>query len=309
MKKLFTTLLLFCLITGVNAQNNLNGKIYDKHPTIDIAEKFLQSYVKADAEAITKLITDDFKGLDLKAFIQNSQYWANNFINFSIKKRGDSYPDALEYKKDDIWVNSFNIFYGINKKTGFKVETPFDCSFVFNADGTKIKTMHFYINTAMLNKNDESDQTLTNGILYKHHPNIVKVRKMVSNMALGRVVEMYADFTPDAEFADINYPYDTLFPKVKKSIEDRKKDLAPFFENIEIEGIDEIGYPDMLDHEGPGSVVDSWWSMRLINKKTKKAFKILLVYMHTFNADGKIEQEMAFYNGSQIADSYIENKK
>ena len=301
---------------GVNAQKNPNGVIYDKHPSIDVVEKFMQAFVKGDAATMTSLTTDDFKaynsmntnwdykGQDLKTCISNAQNYANNYTNFSITKRGASYPDALEYKKDGIWVYTYNVFFAINKKSGFKIQSPYDCTFIFNTEGTKIKIMNFYMSTAMLVKNAESEQTLTNGIIYKNHPNIVKVRKLVANFSLANMDGMFVDFAPNARFNDLNYAYG-----VSKSIEERKKDLTPFLENIEIEGIDEIGYPDMLDHDGPSSVVDSWWSMRLRNKKTNKKFKIALIFSHTFNDQGQIQSENAYYNGSQLADSYTETKK
>jgi len=316
MKKLLSTLLLLCMIIGVNAQKNANGVIYDKHPAIDVVENFMKAFVKGDAATMTSLTTDDFKaynamntnwdykGQDLATCIRNAQNYANNYTNFSITKRGTSYPDALEYKKDGIWVYTYNMFFAINKKSGFKIESPYDCTFIFNAEGTKIKSMNFYMNTAMLLKNTESEQTLTNGILYKNHPNIVKVRKLVANFSLANMDGMFTDFAPNARFNDLNYAYG-----VSKGIEERKKDLTPFFENIEIIGIDEIGYPDMLDHDGPSSVVDSWWSMRLRNKKTNKKFKLALVFSHTFNDQGQIQTESAYYNGSQLADSYTETKK
>ncbi|MEY4919440.1 MAG: hypothetical protein RLZZ431_622 [Bacteroidota bacterium] len=307
MKKLFSTFLLLCVLMGVNAQKNPNGVIYDKHPSID---------VKGDAATMTSLTTDDFKafnamntnwdykGQDLATCIRNAQNYANNYTNFSITKTEGSYPDALEYKKDGLWVYTFNMFFAINKKSGFKIQSPYDCAFIFNAEGTKIRRMNFTMNTAMLVKNAESEQTLTNGILYKNHPNIVKVRKLVANFSLANMDGMFTDFAPNARFNDLNYAYG-----VSKNIEERKKDLTPFFENIEIIGIDEIGYPDMLDHDGPSSVVDSWWSMRLRNKKTNKKFKIALVFSHTFNDQGQIQTESAYYNGSQLADSYTETKK
>ena len=316
MKKLFSTFLLLCVLMGVNAQKNPNGVIYDKHPAIDVVEKFMQAFVKGDAATMTSLTTDDFKafnamntnwdykGQDLATCIRNAQNYANNYTNFSITKREGSYPDALEYKKDGLWVYTFNMFFAINKKSGFKIQSPYDCAFIFNAEGTKIRRMNFTMNTAMLVKNAESEQTLTNGILYKNHPNIVKVRKLVANFSLANMDGMFTDFAPNARFNDLNYAYG-----VSKNIEERKKDLTPFFENIEIIGIDEIGYPDMLDHDGPSSVVDSWWSMRLRNKKTNKKFKIALVFSHTFNDQGQIQTESAYYNGSQLADSYTETKK
>jgi len=316
MKKLFSTFLLLCVLMGVNAQKNPNGVIYDKHPSIDVVEKFMQAFVKGDAVTMTSLTTDDFKafnamntnwdykGQDLATCIRNAQNYANNYTNFSITKTEGSYPDALEYKKDGLWVYTFNMFFAINKKSGFKIQSPYDCAFIFNAEGTKIRRMNFTMNTAMLVKNAESEQTLTNGILYKNHPNIVKVRKLVANFSLANMDGMFTDFAPNARFNDLNYAYG-----VSKNIEERKKDLTPFFENIEIIGIDEIGYPDMLDHDGPSSVVDSWWSMRLRNKKTNKKFKIALVFSHTFNDQGQIQTESAYYNGSQLADSYTETKK
>jgi len=316
MKKLFSTFLLLCVLMGVNAQKNPNGVIYDKHPAIDVVEKFMQAFVKGDAATMTSLTTDDFKafnamntnwdykGQDLATCIRNAQNYANNYTNFSITKTEGSYPDALEYKKDGLWVYTFNMFFAINKKSGFKIQSPYDCAFIFNAEGTKIRRMNFTMNTAMLVKNAESEQTLTNGILYKNHPNIVKVRKLVANFSLANMDGMFTDFAPNARFNDLNYAYG-----VSKNIEERKKDLTPFFENIEIIGIDEIGYPDMLDHDGPSSVVDSWWSMRLRNKKTNKKFKIALVFSHTFNDQGQIQTESAYYNGSQLADSYTETKK
>jgi len=316
MKKLFSTFLLLCVLMGVNAQKNPNGVIYDKHPSIDVVEKFMQAFVKGDAATMTSLTTDDFKafnamntnwdykGQDLATCIRNAQNYANNYTNFSITKTEGSYPDALEYKKDGLWVYTFNMFFAINKKSGFKIQSPYDCAFIFNAEGTKIRRMNFTMNTAMLVKNAESEQTLTNGILYKNHPNIVKVRKLVANFSLANMDGMFTDFAPNARFNDLNYAYG-----VSKNIEERKKDLTPFFENIEIIGIDEIGYPDMLDHDGPSSVVDSWRSMRLRNKKTNKKFKIALVFSHTFNDQGQIQTESAYYNGSQLADSYTETKK
>jgi len=316
MKKLFSTFLLLCVLMGVNAQKNPNGVIYDKHPAIDLVEKFMQAFVKGDAATMTSLTTDDFraynamntnwdyKGQDLATCIRNAQNYANNYTNFSITKTPGSYPDALEYKKDGLWVNTFNMFFAINKKSGFKIQSPYDCTFIINAEGTKIKRMNFTMNTAMLTKNAESEQTLTNGILYRSHPYIAKVRKLVANLSLGNVDAIYADFTPNARFFDINYAYG-----VSTSVEENKKEINAMLQDIEIEGIDEVGYPDMLDIEGPTSVVDSWWSMRLRNKKTNKKFKIALVLSHTFNEQGQIERENNYYSAAQMAASYTETKK
>ena len=64
MKKVFSTFLLLCVLMGVNAQKNPNGVIYDKHPAIDVVEKFMQAFVKGDAATMTSLTTDDFKAFN-----------------------------------------------------------------------------------------------------------------------------------------------------------------------------------------------------------------------------------------------------
>jgi hypothetical protein len=248
MKKLISTLLLLCMIIGVNAQKNANGVIYDKHPSIDVVEKFMQAFVKGDAATMTSLTTDDFKafnamntnwdykGQDLATCIRNAQNYANNYTNFSITKTEGSYPDALEYKKDGLWVYTFNMFFAINKKSGFKIQSPYDCAFIFNAEGTKIKSMNFYMSTAMLVKNTESEQTLTNGIIYKNHPYIVKVRKLVANFSLANINEMFVDFAPNARFNDLNYAYGE-----SKSIEDTIVEAADSFHILPEQLRDEVG--------------------------------------------------------------------
>lgn len=89
--------------------------------------------------------------------------------------------------------------------------------------------MNFTMSTAMLVKNTESEQTLTNGILYKNHPNIVKVRKMIANFSLGNVDGIFADFAPNARCLDINYAYG-----VSTSVEENKKKLLLYYKILKL---------------------------------------------------------------------------
>lgn len=315
-KHLINLLLLLGSFLGAFAQKNDNGIIYDKHPGIDVAENLIKAYVNADSSAISKLTTDDFKafnslntdwdykGKDRIAYIKEAKYWNANLLNFAIKGRGKSYPDAFEYKKDGTAIYLYDFFYGINKNTGFKILMPCDFVVNLNTEGTKVKSLMFSTNMAVMQKNTESAQTLTNGILYKNHPNIVKVRKHISNLELGKIEEAFVDFESTARIDDINLPYGTFI-----GINDFKNNYKNLISKFEILGIDEKGYPDMLDHEGPGSVVDSWWSMRMRNKSNNKKFSIYYHVSHTFNDEGKIIRQVGYYNGSQISASGDAPKK
>ena len=62
MKKIFLYTGLFLLITSISlAQKNNNGKVYDKHPAIDIVNKFGEAWINGDTETLKSLVGEDFK--------------------------------------------------------------------------------------------------------------------------------------------------------------------------------------------------------------------------------------------------------
>ena len=130
------------LATAATAQKNNNGKIFDEHPGIELMHKFTKAYVGGDKATLEAILTDDFKsnnglttnkdakGKDKQGLIDESTYWSSQLKGFKITKRGKSYPDALEYKESGTWIDTWDVFYGVDKETGFKIETPVDRSFV-----------------------------------------------------------------------------------------------------------------------------------------------------------------------------------
>lgn len=304
-KSLYLFLLL--LLTGLQAQKNNNGKIYDEHPAIDFAESFLEAYVAGDENKLRSMATDDFiaynalttnkddKGNSIDVFVNQSKYWSSNLLGFSLNRRGSSYPDALEYKRSGLVVYTFDVFRGFDKTTGFKFDMPFDCTFFFNKEGTKIKNVLIQTNMRLFQKYQETFETMTNGTLYKGHPDISKVRKMLAHLELGNFDSIFEDFTDTSRFYDINMPYGTFM-----SLEENKASLKSGLERFEIESIDEVGYPDLLDYEGSQHVVISWWTYRLKEKKKDKRIKLSVHLQHTFNNDGKITSEISYYNGSLL---------
>ena len=59
MKKILLILILFPII-GISQKKN-NGKVFDKHPAIDIAEKFNKAYEQGDIAILKSLVSKDFK--------------------------------------------------------------------------------------------------------------------------------------------------------------------------------------------------------------------------------------------------------
>jgi hypothetical protein len=68
-------------------------------------------------------------------------------------------------------------------------------------------------------------------------------------------------------------------------------------ESFEIASVDERGYPDYLKYEiNDSHVVYSWWDVRIVRKSDKKKILVPLMLSHTFNKDGKITSEFAYYS-------------
>ena len=81
--------ILFILPLWVAAQKNVNGKVYDKHPAIEITNAFNDAYVSGDVDKLKSLVSEDFKMWDMMT--NNPNYKIGDFntllgqVNF-IKK-------------------------------------------------------------------------------------------------------------------------------------------------------------------------------------------------------------------------------
>ena len=305
MKKIFI-LFLFVGSFSMNGQKNPNGKIFDEHPGIVLVEKFNKAFVDADEATLNELLTDDFKAYNgewmnkdqnfstKQNIINQSKYWNSSLMNYSINKRGASYPDALEYKRNNTtWVYTYDVFHGIDKNNGFKIEMPYDRSFILNDKGDKIAAMIINYNTRMMQKYSLSFETIKNGTIYKDHENIRTLRKVISFFEMGDHDSAYSFFDENARFDDINLPIGT-----SQSLEENRAGFNNTLSNFDLISIDEYGYPDLLDYEGNGSEAISWWTFRFKNKQSGKVFRVFCHFSHSFNDEGKIIRQVAYYDGS-----------
>ena len=306
MKKIIILTLLLIPLSSFTQKNN-NGKVYDKHPAIEKVDKFTSAWISGDTETLKSLTGDNFKmgssmnnnpnykGGDINNLVGQSRWMSNNFVNISLKDRGQAYSDAIEYKRSGLFVQTFQEFIAWDKNNGFKIKTPFNATFVFDKKGEKIIRFWWSDNQAVWQKWNLSRQTIKNGTIYKDHPYIGKVRQIWFNLAMGNIDEVWKDFSPNARIYDLN-----LIDKDYNNLTDHQKYVGEVFSKYDLISIDEVGYPDYIDYEGDGGTVLAWYNMIVKNKKTKKNITLKFHSQHDFNEEGIIVTEYLYYNANLL---------
>ena len=306
MKKIIILSFLFIPLSSFTQKNN-NGKVYDKHPAIDKVNKFTSAWISGDTETLKSLTGNDFKmgssmnsnpnykGGDINNLVGQSRWMSNNFVNISLKDRGQAYSDAIEYKRSGLFVQTFQEFIAWDKNNGFKIKTPFNATFVFDKKGEKIVRFWWSDNQAVWQKWNLSRQTIKNGTIYKDHPYIGKVRQIWFNLAMGNIDQVWKDFSPNARIYDLN-----LIDKDYNNLTDHQKYVGEVFSKYDFISIDEVGYPDYIDYEGDGGTVLAWYNMIVKNKKTKENITLKFHSQHDFNEEGIIITEYLYYNANLL---------
>lgn len=306
MKKIIILTLLLIPLSSFTQKNN-NGKVYDKHPAIEKVNKFTSAWISGDTETLKNLTGDNFKmgssmnnnpnykGGDINNLVGQSRWMSNNFVNISLKDRGQAYSDAIEYKRSGLFVQTFQEFIAWDKNNGFKIKTPFNATFVFDKKGEKIIRFWWSDNQAVWQKWNLSRQTIKNGTIYKDHPYIGKVRQIWFNLAMGNIDEVWKDFSPNSRIYDLN-----LIDKDYNNLTDHQKYVGEVFSKYDLISIDEVGYPDYIDYEGDGGTVLAWYNMIVKNKKTKKNITLKFHSQHDFNEEGIIVTEYLYYNANLL---------
>ena len=303
MKKHIIYLFVLCFSLSFSQKKN-NGKLYIEHPAMDVVEQFNKAFVSGDLETMKSLVSDDFRWYTLsmrepgtlQQLLNRSNYLSKNVVNFDIKHYGGAYPDALEYKKDDILeVMTYTWMSGYDRNTGVELDMPRYVNFRMNDDG-KISRMNVMDDQALWTKAYQAWDTRANGVIYKDHPLVTKVRLMMRDYETQDVEKIKSNYTENTRFYDVmNSPVDEF-----KSLEEEFAQFNDYMEVFELVNIRESGYPDVLDYEGNGAVVISWWEMTLRNKKSGKTNTIMQHIQHSFNEKGEIVREDYYFNPAQL---------
>ena len=303
MKKHIIYLFILCFSFSFSQKKN-NGKLYIEHPAMDVVEQFNKAFVSGDLETMKSLVSDDFRWYTLsmrepgtlQQLLNRSNYLSKNVVKFDIKHYGGAYPDALEYKKDDVLeVMTYTWMSGYDRNTGVELDMPRYVNFRINNDG-KISRMNVMDDQALWTKAYQAWDTRANGVIYKDHPLVTKVRLMMRDYETQDVEKIKSNYTENTRFYDVmNSPVDEF-----KSLEEEFAQFNDYMEVFELVNIRESGYPDVLDYEGNGAVVISWWEMTLRNKKSGKTNTIMQHIQHSFNEKGEIVREDYYFNPAQL---------
>jgi|TARA_B100000965_G_scaffold150907_2_gene125453 ketosteroid isomerase-like protein len=303
MKKHIIYLFVLCFSFSFSQKKN-NGKLYIEHPAMDVVEQFNKAFVSGDLETMKSLVSDDFRWYTLsmrepgtlQQLLNRSNYLSKNVVKFDIKHYGGAYPDALEYKKDDVLeVMTYTWMSGYDRNTGVELDMPRYVNFRINDDG-KISRMNVMDDQALWTKAYQAWDTRANGVIYKDHPLVTKVRLMMRDYETQDVEKIKSNYTENTRFYDVmNSPVDEF-----KSLEEEFAQFNDYMEVFELVNIRESGYPDVLDYEGNGAVVISWWEMTLRNKKSGKTNTIMQHIQHSFNEKGEIVREDYYFNPAQL---------
>ena len=304
MKKL---LLVFTMIfsVAVFSQKESNGKLYIEHPAIKIVNQFNEAYTSGDLDKLKELVTENFqvrtlkdrKSNDINWILGTSNYLSKNIVDLEIKHYGGSYPDVLEYKQDGIVdVKTYEWLTGYDKNTGLDINMPRYATYRMNAKGDKVAGLWINDDETLWQKNWDAYETTENGVIYKDHPLVSKVRLLYQSYKTGDVEKIKANYTENTIFYDVmNSEIDEF-----KTLEEEFAQFDEYMEVFEIVNIRESGFPDVLDYSGDGAVVISWADFTFKNKKSGNTKTISQHIQHWFNEEGEIVREDYYFNPAQL---------
>ena len=218
----------------------------------------------------------------------------NDFDYLSMKNTEGAYPDALEYKKDGNWVQSWFHVYGVNKNTGVELDHPVLRIYRLNEDSSKIIAIIEYSNKRNFGLLSESRTDRKNGIIYSSHENINTVRKSIYSFLNKDYDKAWSFWHQNARIQNLYLPWGTSL-----SLEEAKKSNSALLENFELYAIDEIGYPDYIEYDqGDSKNVLSWWIYRFKKKSDGKLINVPTHHSFDFDDEGNIIAAMSYWNQS-----------
>jgi hypothetical protein len=312
--KFFSALAIIIALFSVTGycQKKENGKIYNEHPAIKVVDAFTKALMEGDTSSMGKLMTADFrsmnpvvtqphdKGNNKAGYLRGARYNFDNFDYYSMKPIKGSNPIAIEYANDPnkdnaVIVESWDLRKGIHKETGVKAETYLHRSFIINKDNKIVEILN-YGNPMIGNNITAAYSERKNGIVYSEHKNINNLRKLIGAAENGDLAKMYSFYDPKAKFSDSNSEDGKV-----QNLEEVKARHNAFFEKFEMNGIEQVGSPDYVFYEQQNiGMLYSWWNFYFIRKSDKKEIKVPFHYAHNVNAEGKITNEIVYYNGNLL---------
>lgn len=136
-----------------------------------------------------------------------------------------------------------------------------------------------------------------NGVINKTHKNIDTQSKMIAAMANNKFDEAFSYFTDKATFGTANYG-----PKPITTTAGAKEYRIQFHtELFKVVSMDMERSSIYIENKnGKGGDVLSWYVFQLVRQSDKKELEMAIHMIDSFNEDGKIVAEYAYYSNSYI---------
>jgi len=304
MKNFAVMLILLLFTTTIFAQKK-NGTVYNEHETIDQTRALWKAVKDGDKEKVKTFFTDSMtivrNGNDWQTtaenFGNNSGWWTENFDNFKVEDAPGAYPDAIEYGDGNIWVQDWLLLTGTHKKTGINLDLQMHCLYAFNKDG-KIGAFIQYYNNNVFEDIRDAETTKENGKIFINHPYIATVRKLANAYCAEDLETMMEFYHENAQFSNITVDWNESIDKPT-----RKEYVKEQFASIDDIHLKQIGYPDCVYYARNDSYeVYSWWEYSFTVKESGKKVVMPLMLSHTFDKDGMIRAELAYFSTNHIDD-------
>ena len=305
MKKVTLLALALGLMTAYG-QKEKNGTIYKEHEAIATVNAMQAAWVAGDSAKVASYLHDDFKsyngsqvnkdaeGGTKTQFAGGANWWKKNVAYLSLTPSPGAFPDALEYKGGEVWVQTWDQFKGVHNTTGVKIDVPVHRMYRMK-DGL-IDMAISYHNEAIYREVGESFEDRKNGVIYNHHDYINNVRRMMHAFEHGDMEKAYSYFDEKARFRNIEMPRDESM-----TMEESKANLKDMMDKYTVTSIDVVGYPDYLEYDlRDGKTVQSWWNIRLTRKSDDKKIVMPAMYVHDFNDEGKISSSTAYISSKWL---------
>ena len=302
MKKII--ILAIAMFLGLaNYAQEKNGIVYDKHPAIDKTKSLWAAFVKGDKVAMGAMLADSMVAFyngstepqKRENYLKSLDWWSTEFENLKVVDDKPAYPDAIDYTKGGLWVQDWLLMTGTHKKSGINLNLHIHNLYSFNKAG-KIASLMLYFDNEQFEAIDASGTTQENGKIFINHPLIITVRKVVNAYCSKDINAMAGFFTPDATFSNSTMKYGET-----KDLTASKKEWANQFAQTDNINMRQVGYPDCIYYaKGDMYIVYSWWVWSGISKKEGKKIEFPIMLSHSFDKDGKIVSEAAYYSSNHF---------
>ena len=304
MKKLSLALIVLFLAVTSFAQKE-NGTVYIEHPALQKINQFWEAFASGNKDAYASFLADtvavvrngNFRRVTKEDLAKNLDWWSKEFENLKAVTDTPAYADAIQYDKGGLWVQDWLRLEGTHIKSGINLNLRLHDLYSFNDEG-KITSFHQYYNNDVFEAINTSGGTIENGKVYIQHPYINIVRKAVNAYCAKDAATLKTFYADDARFTN-----STMKWRESVGWDEVLKGWQSFWDKTEDIYLEQVGYPDCIYYAKNDSyTVYSWWILKTTMKEDGRKIAAPMMLSISFNKDGKIEWDMAYYSSNHFVE-------